>query len=56
MANLTIGIRTVQTEPRWPVWGGVLNMCWGVTCKQGYFKITHRNGRTLKGRVEHNTT
>ncbi|KAJ0136004.1 hypothetical protein HZ326_20983 [Fusarium oxysporum f. sp. albedinis] len=30
--------------------------CWGVTCKQGYFKITHRNGRTFKGQNLDNRT
>jgi hypothetical protein len=29
----------------------LLNRCWDVTCKQGYVKITHRNGRTSKGQI-----
>jgi hypothetical protein len=33
----------------------LLNRCWGVTCKQGYVKVTHRNGRTFKGQI-FNTT
>jgi hypothetical protein len=36
--------------------GQVLNRCWGLTCKQGYFKITAEMVKPLRGRFQQNTT
>jgi hypothetical protein len=34
---------------------GLLNRCWGLTCKQGYFKITAEMVKPLRGRFQQNT-
>ncbi|EMT69072.1 hypothetical protein FOC4_g10005173 [Fusarium odoratissimum] len=34
----------------------LLNRCWGLTCRQGYFKITAEMVKPLRGRFQQNTT